>query len=254
MKAPRLYAPELPAHGGTLSLPRDSAEHAQVLRLKVGARVRLFDGALGEADATITALGRRDATCQAQPPQRVTLAPPHVTALIAIPKQGRLETMTRMLTELGVHAIRPVITERTVARADAGSARIERCRRIALQACAQSGQPWAPQVHAPEPLLSAAAQMPNDATGIVFWEEGGAALETLALRSNAPPPRVWLVIGPEGGLTADEVASLDTHGYSRVGLGSAVLRVDTAAAVAVALVLDRCGRLRDTTPPPGEHT
>lgn len=254
MKAPRLHVPSLPARGGSLSLPRGSVEHARVLRLKVGARVRLFDGALGEADATITSLGRHDATCEAAPAERVTLPPPRVTALLAMPKQGRLETMTRMLTELGVHAIRPIITERTVARADATSARIERCRRIALQACEQSGQPWAPQVHAPEPLADAAARIGSDDVGIVFWEEGGAPLDALGLRPEAPPPGLWLVIGPEGGLSGTEIAELQTHGYRRVGLGSAVLRVDTAAAVATALVLDRCGRLRDDARERTAHT
>jgi 16S rRNA (uracil1498-N3)-methyltransferase len=100
-------------------------------------------------------------------------------------------------------------------------------------------------VHAPEPLVDAAARKDGNDVGIAFWEEGGAPLAALGLDPAAPPSALWLVIGPEGGLSAAEIAALEALGYQRVGLGSAVLRVDTAAAVAVALLLDRCGRLRD---------
>lgn len=239
----RLHVPELPAAGGRVELPRASVEHASVLRLHPGARVRLFDARLGEADATIVALDRRRGSCESGPREEVQPRMPRVTALLGLPKAGRLETSVRMLTELGVHAIRPVFCQRSVARPVGADARVRRCRRIALEACAQSGQAWAPEVHAPEPLLLAAARMADDERGVVFWEEADAPLDDANLSEGAPA--VWVVVGPEGGLAPGEIAALETIGYRQVGLGPQLLRVETAAAVAVALVLDRCGRMRN---------
>jgi 16S rRNA (uracil1498-N3)-methyltransferase len=238
----RLFAPELPSGGGAVALPVESARHAHVLRLAAGDRVTLFDGRSGEAAATITAFARDALTCEAA--ARVAIAPPSpaLHVVLGLPKGGKLEDITRMLTELGASALHVALTERSVPRPKDGAARIARLQRVAVQACAQSGQASAPELHAPAPLLEIAARAPDDALRLVFWERGGAQLD--ALLASGATRDVWAVIGPEGGLSSAEVDALDARGFVRVGLGRALLRVETAAPVIAALLLDRLGRLQ----------
>lgn len=244
MSVRRLFAPELPAAGGVVALPAESARHARVLRLAEGARVRLFDGRAREADALIRDVSRDAVTCVAERPVAIAVAPPHVHVLLGLAKGAKLELAVRMLTELGVFAIHPVVCERSVARPTHATSRHTRLERIAIEACAQSGQARAPDLYLPVPLEEAAVLASAEAVRLVFWEEGGSDLDVALPRGRARAPELWLVIGPEGGLAEREVEALGRHGYVRVGLGAAVLKVETAVPVAVALVLDRVGRLR----------
>jgi 16S rRNA (uracil1498-N3)-methyltransferase len=237
-----LHAPELPAAGGTLKLPAGSAAHARVLRLLAGARVELFDGRGGAAEATIAAIEREYVVCDAQPRAQALPATPALHLVLGLPKGDKPEEIVRMLSELGVAGLHLAHSERSVPRPRDNAARMARLSRIALEACAQSGQPCAPVVSAPRPLLEVTATAPDRARRLVFWEcadiplhEGFDATEQT---------EVWAVIGPEGGLSEAEVEALCAQGYARVGLGTALLRVDTAAVVAAALLLDRLGRMR----------
>jgi 16S rRNA (uracil1498-N3)-methyltransferase len=239
----RLFAPELPAGGGEVALPEPSAHHARVLRLSPGDRVTLFDGRAGEARATIAGFGRSGLTCTAEPRVAIAKPEPALHVVLGLPKGGKLEDITRMLTELGVSALHVALTERSVPRPKDAAARMARLQRVAIEACAQSGQACAPELHEPAPLLAIAARAPADAARLVFWEMGGAPLPS-ALAQIAPPRAVWAVIGPEGGLSDAEVDALRARGFVAVGLGRALLRVETAAPVIAALVLDQIGRFR----------
>jgi 16S rRNA (uracil1498-N3)-methyltransferase len=247
MNSPRrLFAAELPVAGGVLELPVESAHHARVLRLAAGDRVQLFDGRLGLSDAVIEALARDRVVCRAAARAQLPAPAPALHVVLGLPKGGKLENALRMLTELGVAALHIALCERSVPRpGDGGSARMARLSRVAIEACAQSGQPLAPTVHAPAPLLAIAAAIPEPARRLVFWECGGSPLDAALAATDQPGSDVWAVVGPEGGLSEGEVTALTAQGFAAVGLGPAVLRVDTAAAVVAALLLDRTGRLRD---------
>jgi 16S rRNA (uracil1498-N3)-methyltransferase len=240
-KPRRLFAPELPEHGGQIALPQESAHHARVLRLPQGARVRLYDGRSGEADATISALTRDAIACIADPRIELPQAKPALHLILGLPKHGKLEDMTRMLTELGVGAIHLARCERSVPRGNDASTRIDRLVRIALEACAQSGQSRAPDIHPPARLAEITPRIDASARRIVFWEEASAAPLDVAISRGSTD--VWAVIGPEGGLSESEVRELEAAGFVQVSLGSAVLRVQTAAPVIAALLLSRMGRL-----------
>jgi 16S rRNA (uracil1498-N3)-methyltransferase len=241
-KPRRLFAPELPEQGGQIALPLESAHHARVLRLPQGARVRLFDGRSGEADATISALTRDAIACIAEPRVALPRPSPALHLILGLPKHGKLEDMTRMLTELGVGAIHLLRSERSVPKGNDASTRLDRLTRIALEACAQSGQPRAPDIHPPSRLTEILPRVDPGAHRVVFWEDAGAAPLERAL-PPASPADVWTVIGPEGGLSEAEVRELEAHGFVQVSLGPAVLRVQTAAPVIAALLLARMGRL-----------
>ena len=159
--------------------------------------------------------------------------------------------MVRALTELGVHAIHLALSERGVARPapDRARGRLERLQRVAREACVQSGRARAPVIHPPVALLEAAGRAPALARRVVFWE--GADQQLNRALSLPPGPvtttpsegETWLVVGPEGGLAEDEVMALSAQRYRQASLGQCLLRVETAAVVACALVLDRVGRL-----------
>jgi 16S rRNA (uracil1498-N3)-methyltransferase len=239
----RLFAPELPEAGGEVVLTAESARHAQVLRLRASERVRLFDGRSREADAVIGTATRERVVCHAEP--RLQLAPP-ATALhvvLGLPKGAILEDITRMLTELGASSLHVALCARSVPRPTDSSARMQRLERIALEACAQSGQARAPALHAQRPLLEIAAMAPVAARKLVFWERADTPLgEVWPARETAM--EVWAIVGPEGGLSEQEVAALCGLGFSAVGLGPALLRVGTAVPVIAGLLLERLGRLR----------
>jgi 16S rRNA (uracil1498-N3)-methyltransferase len=237
----RLFVPELPEGGGNVKLPAETCRHVQVLRLAAGTRVELFDGRAGEAEAVLREVTRKSVRCDAGPRRVLPPAEPALHLILGVPKGDRLEGIVRMLTELGVASLHLALTERTVPRPGDFTARLTRLRRIALQACAQSGQSHATELHAPKHLLELAAGVPAGAHKLVFWED---AVTPLAPAPGARPSEVWAVIGPEGGLAQAEVAALAELGFARVGLGPSLLRVDTAAVVACALLLDRYLRLR----------
>lgn len=237
----RLHAPELGDAGGPITLPAGSASHARVLRLGVGDRVELFDGRGRAALATISAVERERVLCEAVPSVQVRAPSPALHLVLGLPKGGKPEEIVRMLSELGVTGIHLALCERSVPRPGDASARMARLSRIALEACAQSGQSCAPLLPSPRPLLEITAGAPQDARRLVFWECADTPLQQVFDRSTSG--EVWAVIGPEGGLSEQEVEALRSQGFARVGLGTALLRVDTAAVVAAALLLDRLDRL-----------
>ena len=248
MTARRLFAPELGEPGALIELPAESARHAQVLRLAAGAALVLFDGALGEADAELVELGRSRASARVLARRTLPAAHPALHLVLGLPKGGKLEDIARMLGELGVASLRLAQTERSVPRLEPGTSRFARLARVALEACAQSGQAQALAVHPPALLLDVARRAPAHALRLVFWENAHTPLAEHDARAgsagSADASELWAVVGPEGGLAEDEVAALVALGYRSVGLGPARLRVETAAPVIAGLLLARHGRLR----------
>jgi 16S rRNA (uracil1498-N3)-methyltransferase len=161
-----------------------------------------------------------------------------------LPKGGKLEDIARMLGELGVTSLRLAQTERSVPRLEQGAARFARLARVALEACAQSGQAQALAVHPPAPLLDVARAAPAGALRLVFWENARSPLAAQATSAASGVSELWAVVGPEGGLAEHEVDALAGLGYRAVGLGPARLRVETAAPVIAGLLLERHGGLR----------
>jgi 16S rRNA (uracil1498-N3)-methyltransferase len=214
------------------------------LRLTVGTQLRLFDGQGHECDAEL----RDVATwrCRVGEHEVIEARARRLTLVLAVPKGKKLDAIIRMVTELGVHAVKLVITERTIARPDQerGDHRVERLQRIAEEACAQSQQTHVPMITAPRPLLEVCGEAPSQAWKLVLWEESTTPLDVACFGRDATlPDDAWLVIGPEGGLSATEIDALADAGFVHATLGPTVLRVDTAAVIAVGAALDRLGLL-----------
>lgn len=238
----RLLAEGLAAAGEEIELDARALHHVRVLRLGPGDRVTLFDGRGLEAEARILSLHGEGLRCSVGARARGVVPGVRVELIQCMPKGDKLDGIVRMATELGVAAIHLAISERTIARAegDRALAKEARFRRIAEEAARQSGAAEVPQVYAPAPLEACALRASAAEVKLFFYELGG---QSLASALDAKARHVALVVGPEGGFSEAEASRLVAHGYPAIGLGPRVLRVETAAPVAIALALARLGAL-----------
>lgn len=146
-----------------------------------------------------------------------------------------------MATELGVSAIHLAISERTVSRPvqSRHDSRHERLLRIVQEASEQAQRHTLAEIVPAAPLIEAAARAPSHARKVVFWECSNLSLDGAFQWDDTQ--EAWVVVGPEGGLSKDEIQALKTLGYMPHALGDTVLRVETAVPVALALIADRLG-------------
>ena len=212
-----------PLRAGDLLVTGDEAHHARsVLRLEAGDTVRLADGAGAAAEAVIQAVTKHGIQLQVAAPLVLEDGPAALlTVAVAPPKGDRWGDLVRQLTELGVGAIMPLATD----RGERLPGNPERTARIAAEALKQCRRAHLPRL--------------GPATDIPTLVQSGKAL-TVFDRSGLPaapgtPRPVTLVIGPEGGFTSAELATLQTAGAATVRLASPVLRIETAALAAAAV-------------------
>lgn len=238
----RLFASALPERGGEVVLDQEAGHHAHVLRLAAGDPVVLFDGRGHEASGRVRAVSDR-VVCEVGPPREGAAPPSEVVLVLGLPKAGKLDGIVRMVTEAGATAVHLALTDRAVARtvdAKRTEARMARLRRVAREAARQAGRADVPRLEPPAPLSEVLAQRPPEATLLVADPRASQPLaEAAAPVSPARSGATWVVVGPEGGLSPDEHAALEAAGGLPVRLGPHVLRVETAAPVAVALVVGR---------------
>lgn len=219
-----------------------------VRRTRVGERLRLGDGHGGLATAEVVEVGRDSLTLRVLDRRRVDPPRPRVTLAQALVKGERGELAVELATEAGVDAVLPWRAARCVARWDdgpRGAKALARWRSTAAAATKQARRAWLPPVG--EPVDTAELARRCAALGAA----GGAALvlhesATLAIRAAleglAPLAELLLVVGPEGGVTDEELAELAAAGARPVRLGPQVLRASTAAAVALGAIGALTGR------------
>jgi 16S rRNA (uracil1498-N3)-methyltransferase len=230
--------------GDRVTFDGTAAHHlGRVLRAAVGDLVQAVDARGELLSVRLTGIAARRAeglivgrtTLDTESPLQLTLAQ-------AIPKGDKMEHIIRMTTELGVTRVIPLMTARTVVRLEPArwGSRIGRWQRVAREAAQQSGRAAVPEIAPPREI---GAWRPDDRDGLLicFWEEERRGLATLL--PTGPCPRATVVVGPEGGLTAEEVRGLTDAGALVAGLGPRLLRTETAGAVAVALLQARYGDL-----------
>lgn len=256
MSVKRFYA--LPAAfdaaGGRVTLEADEAHHLiDVLRLGVGERVAVFDGAGGEFACRVIEVSKLKREWRVTLEVLEQIAAPHaespleLTLGVALLKSEKFDFVVQKATELGVKKILPIATSRADVklneRGEAG-VRVERWRRIALEAAKQAGRAVVPQV---QQILTfskmvEATTSNNDESGrLLFSERGGVglyqALEKIEARTSfAARSRIIAVTGAEGGWTDAELSLAKSHGWEIVTLGGRVVRAETAA-IAVCVLL-----------------
>ncbi|HEU4385266.1 MAG TPA: 16S rRNA (uracil(1498)-N(3))-methyltransferase [Anaeromyxobacteraceae bacterium] len=237
MSARRVHLPPERIAAGRARLTAEASHYLRsVLRLRPGDEVEVFDGAgaawtavLGEGEDL--ALGTRRHV--SPPGARIWLA-------FALPKGEKGDLVVQKATELGAERFLPFAAERSVVRLDPRRAaeRARRWRRIAAEAARQCGRADVPEVDAPAPLQAVLAAAPVGFRRLVLHGPGG---ERLAEVVDPGASGHLLVVGPEGGLVPAEVDSCLAAGARVASLGPRVLRAETAAIAAVALVQHRAG-------------
>jgi 16S rRNA (uracil1498-N3)-methyltransferase len=241
---PRFFVPQRDVADGKARLQGGEFRHLQrVLRLREGDSVTLFDDAGIEHQGVIVSLSPRVATVRitasATPARESPLA---VTLYQGVPKGRRMDLIVEKTTELGVASIVPFVSAFGTVNVAAAASKRERWQRIALAAAKQSGRTTIPEIAAPltfPEVLTAAAAMDR---ALLFFEDAGATPLSAAPETSKPATAA-VVIGPEGGFSADEVTRALSGGIVVCGLGPRVLRTETAALVATALVQSRWGDL-----------
>lgn len=211
---------------------------ADVLRLGPGAPVEVFDGAGGryagrlEDGLDTVALGPRE---------DARAATPEIALLFALSKGEKVDLVVQKATELGVARLVPFAAARSVVRLEGakGEERARRWRKIAEEAARQCGRADVPAVAAPGPLDAALAALPAGTATFVF-QPGGAPLSHA---EEGDARGFAAVVGPEGGLSEDELEACLRAGAIPTSLGPRVLRAETAAMVAVAILQLRFGDL-----------
>ena len=233
------------AAGAALSLPEGTARHVQVLRLQPGHEITLFNGRGGEWDATITRMGRSDV--------EVTLgahrsdereAGRAVQLALGMPANERMDWLVEKATELGVAALQPLHTSRSVLRlaGERADKKQKHWQSVAVAACEQCGGNLVPAV-APVQDLGAwlKSLSPVDLKApalrcLLSLADGSMPLGQALARVPTAAPVIFLS-GPEGGLSPAEEALAAAHGFVPVTLGARVLRAETAALAALLLAL-----------------
>jgi 16S rRNA (uracil1498-N3)-methyltransferase len=203
-----------------------------VMRLQQGATFRLFNGADGEWLAEIVATGKRDLTLRCDRKLRDPSPPPDIDYIFAPLKHARLDYMAQKATEMGAGRLRPVITRRTIAE----RINIDRLRSNVIEAAEQCNLVGLPDVLEPQPFETMLGSW-DPLRRIVWCDEGSAPGNPLAVLQRLEPGPIAVLVGPEGGFTSDEQSLLRAQAFVHpISLGPRVIRADTAAVAALALV------------------
>lgn len=233
MKCPRLYLDQPLYPGAELELPADPAGHLRVLRARPGQAVILFNGDGQDYPGELLALERRTARIVLGQPQPNTTAPTLALTLFqGVSKGDRMDTAIQKAVELGVGCIGPVFTERSVVRLDDKrlARRHAHWNGVIVSACEQCGR-------AELPRLLPACDLP----ALLSGHRPGSRLvldptASQGMRELLPPNggSLDLLVGPEGGLSGQEIASARDAGWTPLRLGPRVLRTETAGIAALA--------------------
>ena len=229
-----------------------SRQIMQVLRLKPDARVIVLDGAGKEYLVRLTDLSAQETLGEVESESLSTGEPKtQLTLYLCLTQREKFEWMLQKCTEVGASCFVPVISSRSLVQ-DAKEVinKYERWQRILQEAAEQSHRGKMPTLEAPlqfEQALKAAARI--NSCKLIPWEEEKSLSLKEALQTH-PAGEVCLLIGPEGGFSKEEVAQAQSAGFLSVTLGKRILRMETAAVVASALVLYERGDMNSGSDQP----
>jgi len=232
-KAPRLFVEAALAPSVEIACEAGQSNYlVNVLRLREGRLVRVFNGRDGEWLAAIITAKRNRCALQTRERLRDQETPPDIEYLFAPLKKARLDYMVQKATEMGVSALRPVMTAYTVAE----RVNLERMRANAIEAAEQCNILWVPKVAPPAALTTVLGEWPPERR-LIFCDEAAPVSSPLEARADAGPGPLAVLVGPEGGFSAAERKILQDAAFAvPISLGPRVVRADTAAVAALALV------------------
>jgi 16S rRNA (uracil1498-N3)-methyltransferase len=236
----RFFAPATQFGSGHINLDRDEARHLrEVLRLKSGDTVAVFDGKGNEFLCEILTVSKRGAELAIK--EKLEPASPEspldLTLAAAMLKGEKFDLIVQKAVELGVRRVVPLRTTRTDVRSKESTSRLQRWRKIALEASKQSGRAYLMTVDGPIDLTSFLRSSKPDDT-ILFSERGGESLP-----AHIPTKKITAIVGPEGGWDNVEIENADAAGITVVTLGGRIMRAETAAIAVTTILQHRFGDL-----------
>jgi 16S rRNA (uracil1498-N3)-methyltransferase len=240
-RAPRLFVRAPLAGGALVPLDRSQAHYlGTVLRLRSGERVFVFNGRDGEWSATLQAQ-KRAAALLVEENTRPQPVPPDLHYLFAPLKAARLDYMVQKAVEMGASLLQPVLTQHgQVARVSS-----ERMLANAVEAAEQCGLLSLPDINPLVPLADVLANW-NPERRLIFCDEDAGVQTPIAALAEVSSDPLALLVGPEGGFSAEERATLlKRPNVVRISLGPRILRADTAAVAALAVIQAVAGDWRE---------
>lgn len=228
------------AHSGTVFLTGRDAKHiSKVLRMKPGDTLSLTDGQGTDFKGDILKIEKdlvrieiRDVMDSA------TESPVHITVFQGMLKDGKMDTLVRHLTELGITEWVPLRCERAVAvpTDQKATKRIQRWETISREALKQCRRSVLPRIGPPAPIDEVIEQAPEFDLKIAFWENAALSSKELDACKNKPVRKIAVMVGPEGGFTEKEMERLQQAGFTPYLMGPRILRAETGAMAACTLL------------------
>ena len=230
--APRLYVDRKLAERAEHPLAPEQTHYVRdVMRLKPGDPVRLFNAQDGEWLAYLGSVTRKSVSVICERKLAEAAPPPDIDFIFAPLKHARLDYMVQKATELGARRLRPVYTARTIVE----RVNLDRMKSNAVEAAEQCNLVFVPEVHEPEKLDRLLAGW-DSGRALIYCDERSDGADTLALLKGLKLPAA-LLIGPEGGFTPEEREGLRRLPFvTAISLGPRIMRADTAGTAALALV------------------
>ena len=243
-RAHRLFVRAPLAEGAAIDLDRNQANYlVNVLRMKDGDAILVFNGADGVWTASLASAGRKAHRLVAGERRREQPTAPDLHYLFAPLKQARLDYMVEKAVEMGAGRLRPVVTRHTQVR----TVNPERLAAHAVEAAEQCGILTVPAIDGAAPLAAVLDRWEAEEPGrrLVFCDEGHGGSDPLAILAGLPKGPLAVLVGPEGGFSEEERADLHARPFvTALPLGPRILRADTAAVAALALVQAALGDWR----------
>ena len=234
MRIPRIFTDSPLAVGSQCQLDDNAANHVgRVLRMQAGQALQLFNGDGQDYRATITEAGKKHVQVEVQEAaENETESPLRVVLAQTLSKGDRMDYAVQKAVEMGVSEIVPLTTERcdVKLKGDREDKRLRHWQQVAISAAEQCGRARVPEI---QPVMTVQQWLEHARAcdlRLVLHHRTERSLNTLE-----KPSSIALMIGPEGGLTAEEIALAESHGFLPVALGPRVLRTETAPVAAIAL-------------------
>ncbi|ANS86589.1 16S rRNA (uracil(1498)-N(3))-methyltransferase [Vibrio scophthalmi] len=242
MRIPRIYHPEIIQQLGVVELSEDAAGHiGRALRMKEGQQVLLFDGSGAEFPATISEVTKKTVHVDVtERIERSSESPLDLHLGQVMSRGDKMEFTIQKSVELGVNTITPLISERCGVKLDQKrfEKKMEQWQKIAISACEQCGRNTVPEIR---PIMKLEDWCAEEYDGLKLNLHPRAKYSINTLPT--PVEKVRLLIGPEGGLSSDEIDMTEQYQFEETLLGPRVLRTETAALTAITALQVRFGDL-----------
>jgi len=238
---PRIYSPESLENKTNCELEADNLKYLkQVMRLKQGDRIRIFDGFGLEFEAVIKEFYAKSVLIELG--QKIPTAEKEicVTLAQAIPKAGKMDTIVKSAAELGTDVIIPFNAARSIGciAGEKSSLKVARWQKIAAEAARSSHSSYVTKISKVLSFVDMLTIVSGDTLKLIFWEEESqkSIKDVLTDKAFIAIRNFFVVIGPEGGFSKDEICMAKENGFISVSLGKQILKVETATSAIISII------------------